>query len=95
MDSASLPLDDIRKRIDQIDEQIILLLSERYNFLTIIASLKQQLGVKAKDENREQQIMERLVKMAEQYELPPEFIKKLYEIIFDEFRRRQEELGGS
>jgi chorismate mutase len=53
-----------RKKIDEIDKNIIDLLSKRLYNVNKIGKLKQQLGIPLGDNIREKEILERLYKMA-------------------------------
>ncbi len=53
-----------RKKIDEIDNKIINLLSKRLHNVQKIGELKQQLGIPLGDNAREKEILERLYQMA-------------------------------
>ena len=55
---------EYRKKIDQIDNKIINLLSKRLYNVQKIGKLKNQLGIPIGDNEREKEILERLYKMA-------------------------------
>ncbi len=54
---------EYRKKIDQIDNKIINLLSNRLYNVQKIGKLKNQLGIPIGDNEREKEILERLYKM--------------------------------
>ncbi len=55
---------EYRKKIDQIDNKIINLLSKRLYNVQKIGKLKKQLGIPIGDNEREKEILERLYQMA-------------------------------
>ena len=55
---------EYRKKIDQIDNKIINLLSKRLYNVQKIGKLKYQLGIPIGDNEREKEILERLYQMA-------------------------------
>ena len=55
---------EYRKKIDELDNKIIKLLSKRLYNVNKIGELKQQLGIPLGDNIREKEILERLYKMA-------------------------------
>ena len=52
-------IDRLRKRIDEIDEEIIRLLRERIEVASCIGEVKARLGVPIVDEGREKVVLER------------------------------------
>lgn len=54
-----------RKKIDEIDKNIINLLSKRLYNVNKIGKIKQQLGIPIGDNTREKEILERLYQMAD------------------------------
>lgn len=55
-------LDDLRRRIDTIDDQLLVLLAERAGIVTDVAQAKQALGLPAYDPEREREVLERLAR---------------------------------
>tara|TARA_B110000438_G_scaffold281921_1_gene308484 strand:+ start:229 stop:489 length:261 start_codon:yes stop_codon:yes gene_type:complete len=54
----------LRKRIDQLDEDIIQLLKERMNISKEVGQLKEKLDLPVEDKRREQEIIDRLIQQA-------------------------------
>lgn len=74
-------LESLRTKIDQIDHSIIEGLAER---MQIVRKLSDQKRLdRVKDTNREKEIMQRLVSLAEELELPAELVRKIYPLIFE------------
>jgi chorismate mutase len=83
-----MKLEELRSKIDDIDEDIVKLLMERFEVVEQIMSLKSEI----EDKNRENEILTKLnnltVKTNNQ-----EFFTKLYRIIFEESKNIQKELS--
>jgi len=81
--------DDIefnRHKIDSIDRRIVELLTQRLKCAESIGAAKKQQGLPINDQKREEAIISRL---SSQSGLNPDFIEKIYKIIFKESKKRQ------
>jgi len=67
----------LRDEIDRIDEQLLLLLSQRLRVADEIAKLKKKLGMGIRDEAREQIVIERAKKRAQELGLDPSFVESI------------------
>ncbi|MCL4875829.1 MAG: chorismate mutase [Anaerolineae bacterium] len=84
-------LNELRAQIDEIDHQIILLLSQRGACVREIAEIKksaEHVSVPA----REQEIFQTRRTWAAEGDLSPEFIEDLYRRIIAYFTERQQQL---
>lgn len=80
-------MQEIRKKINQIDEQLLKLLSERRNLSLEIAKFKNQDKSSIRDKNREKELLTRLIETGRSYGLDAHYISKIfYEIIDDSVR---------
>lgn len=77
------PLTDLRRQIDQIDDQLIELLAKRYALLADIVKIKQKHGISHRVESRVQQVLERNEAAALKAGLPEGYAKALWHIIID------------
>jgi len=82
-----------RKRIDEIDEQLAKLLSERSHCVIEIGKIKRQKQLPVYDPEREKEILERLLR-DNQGPLENEALKRLFERILDESRRVERIVHG-
>ncbi len=90
-------VDGWRKRIDEIDQQILKLLNERSKCAVEIGHLKKKLNLPAWQPDREAEILRNVVK-ANQGPLDDAAIRRLFERIIDEARsleRHSMDSGGS
>ncbi|AFM40123.1 3-deoxy-D-arabinoheptulosonate-7-phosphate synthase [Desulfosporosinus acidiphilus SJ4] len=74
-------LEALRSEIDQIDHTIVKRLSDRMEIAKKIGNKKRLDRVK--DTARERDILQRLVPLAEELQLSPEFVKRIYSCVFE------------
>ncbi|MFN4131465.1 MAG: prephenate dehydratase [Caldimicrobium sp.] len=82
---------ELRKKIDQIDEEIITLLKERLKTALEIGKIKEKKGVQTFDLGREKQIIKRILELNEGV-FPEETLKVIYSEIIRACRASQERL---
>ncbi|MBE3117034.1 chorismate mutase [Candidatus Bathyarchaeota archaeon] len=74
-------MDDIqhlRRRIDEIDDQILAALSERIKICKAIGDVKKKQGLAIKDPDRENQVFKRIKEKSAQFTLDPVQIEAVY-----------------
>jgi 3-deoxy-7-phosphoheptulonate synthase len=74
-------LEALRIQIDRVDQSIIELLADRMQIVRKIGDQKRLDRVK--DTNRQNEIIQRLLNLAEELQLPPDLVKSLYPLIFE------------
>jgi chorismate synthase len=72
----------LRESVDTIDQNILLLLSERQALVGEIGRVKKRRGKKIEDKRREQQILKRQLALAQSLGLDTTFTKELFAAIF-------------
>lgn len=72
----------LRKKIDEIDKDILILLGERFRTTSKIQYVKRALHLAIAQNKRERGLLSRYRLFAKKYNLPPLFIKKLFQTIF-------------
>ncbi|MBO4554881.1 MAG: chorismate mutase [Clostridia bacterium] len=83
-------LEELRKRIDGVDEQICALLKERFDLVKEVGEAKKNLGVNVENKDREQEIIE-----AVRNRLPEElkdYAEEIYRTIFKVSKEYQKTL---
>ncbi|HEV2350094.1 MAG TPA: chorismate mutase [Terriglobia bacterium] len=78
-------LDDWRKRIDEIDQQLVKLLNDRSQCAVEVGHIKKKLNMEAWQPEREAEILRNIVK-SNQGPLDDAAIRRLFERIIDEAR---------
>jgi len=87
-----MELEEIRKKIDDIDNQIISLLAERFSFAKEIAEYKQKHNKDIFDAGRIEQILKERQQTAKELGLEPSLINSLFEGIIDDSMKLQKKL---
>lgn len=84
-------LDELRKRIDLIDLQILLLLHARNEFVSEIGKLKKINGINVYDSEREKFLINKWLKYAEELNLDEDYIQKILSLIIEQSRKKQQD----
>jgi len=80
----------LRKRIDEIDEQILRLLKERVDVCRKIGMIKREQGIPVRDRPRESEQYRRMTEFASKLGLNPQDVKVVYQEIIAMGIRAQE-----
>jgi len=83
-----MKLNDLRNKIDSIDEEVIKLLMERFEVVKHVMSLK----IEIEDKNRESEVLDK-IKILTDGTSNPEFFEELYKMIFTESKNIQNKLS--
>jgi chorismate mutase len=83
-------ISQLRKRIDEIDEQILRFLNERINICENIGTIKREHGLPVKDAERENEQYLRITELASKLGLDPQEVKAVYQEIIAMSIRAQE-----
>ena len=84
-----MELENIRKRIDKIDKQILEILSKRFALVEKINLIMKKKKVPVFDPSREQQLYQKIAKNSLDLGLSKDFTKKLFNLILEESKRLQ------
>jgi chorismate mutase len=89
-------IDELRSRIDALDEQLVRLLNERARCALEIGHLKQRLGIQIYQPGREQEVLQHVQARTTEMggPLSPSALARLFERIIDEARRLERESAG-
>jgi chorismate mutase/prephenate dehydratase len=82
-------INQLRKKIDKLDEEIIFNLSKRKSLSMQIGKIKAEMGANILDKKREKRMMAHYVKLAKKYQLQTTFIKQLFKLIIAQSRKLQ------
>lgn len=86
-----MTLEELRKRIDEIDRDIIRLLEERFEIVEEIAGIKRSRGLKIEDDIRERKVRKNYRGTAKK--LDEDFVEKLVDLILKQSKGIQEGKG--
>lgn len=71
----------LRKTIDEVDEQILMLLSKRMEICRSIGAVKRKHGLPIKDLPRENDVYSRVMKKAEELGVDAAWVERIYQQI--------------
>jgi chorismate mutase len=80
-------LNEFRSRIDELDDQLIRLLAERFEITKAVGAFKADTGLPAADPGREAEQVTRLRSIAEEVGMDPAFSEQVFRLIVDEVIR--------
>lgn len=83
-------IEEIRQEIDEIDDKIIQLLSQRNNLSKLVGDLKRKLGREIEDAARERQLFDRIHKIAHDHGVDPQLALEVYEKILAHSKKEQQ-----
>lgn len=86
-------LEDMRKSIDNIDNAIVAMFSERFKVTERVGLYKAKNGLAAKDSNRESEQFKRINELAIHYGLDPEFAESYLSAVIERVLRNHEEIA--
>jgi chorismate mutase len=93
--TSKLDLEELRRSIDAVDQNILRLLHERVRLVLAVGEYKRERGMPVYDPARERALLERLCKAAEP-PLDADTIRRIFERLVDESRRiEQHHMAGS
>ncbi|MCX8617057.1 bifunctional chorismate mutase/prephenate dehydratase [Gilliamella sp. B2923] len=78
------PLLPLRNKINQLDSKILEILAERREVSTQIIQAKIEANIPVRDLERERSLIKSLIEQGKSYHLDDIFIKRLYQIIFED-----------
>jgi len=91
--TAKPDLEDLRRSIDAVDQQILKLVHERVRLVMQVGEYKRERGIPVYDPARERALLERLCKGAEP-PLDPDTVRRIFERLVDESRRIEQHHVG-
>jgi chorismate mutase len=71
-------LEDLRKEIDRIDDQLVKLIADRMSVVREVGEYKKSRGIKPLDESRWQKVLERNRELATQLSVSEDLIVDIY-----------------
>ncbi len=86
-------IEELRKKINEIDRKLIELLAERRKISKEVVVAKKEDGKPIRDQQREMELLNKIISVGKEYNLDSHFITKIfYEIIDDSVRLQQKYL---
>lgn len=87
-----MDLQDLRAQIEEVDHKMLKLLQKRKDLVASIGEVKKGIGLPIGNQELENQMLEKYTQMAEQLGVCPELVQNIFEEIFWDARRIQEEV---
>lgn len=84
---ANPKLAEYRAQIDKIDQQIVELLNQRASVVDRIGVVKKQMNLPIAAPGRERQVLDHVADVGKNGPLPPDAIRRIYEMILQEMRK--------
>lgn len=84
-----MELQDYRREIDRVDQEIVKDIAKRMNIADEIGSLKERKGLEVKDEEREEEVRQNFEKLFKKEDLEPEKGRKLANLLMELSRDQQ------
>ena len=84
------PLIPFRDRLDAIDDQIMTLFAERYRVRDETMAVKLEHGMPIEVQSRVDEVINRMMKKADELDFPTDFAQALYALIIDYSHKYEE-----
>ncbi|MCK5699007.1 MAG: chorismate mutase [Candidatus Aenigmarchaeota archaeon] len=85
-----MELEDLRKQIDELDCELLEVISRRLALMPMVADVKREQNASVNQEERERELMANMRKMAQEREMSPDFVERIMREIIAESKRIQE-----
>lgn len=85
-------INEVRKEIDNIDSSIIRLLSERFDYVREVVKYKEKTDAGIEASDRRNAVIESRRKWAEELNLDPNVIGKIYNILIEYFIEEEKKI---
>lgn len=85
-------LEEIREEIDKIDDKLLVLIQKRTSLISKVADYKIKENVSIEDSERRKQIISSKRKKAEELDVNPDLIEKIYTLLINESCEIQEKI---
>lgn len=79
----------LRRNIDEIDKNIVMLIAKRLLIVRKIGKLKKENGMKIMDKEREKEVIMNLERQAEKLKLNKKFVNSIFNAIIKDARKKE------
>ena len=84
-----MSLDEMRSKIEEIDERIVELIAERTDIAILIAEIKEKEGLPITDEDQEKKVMQRVSKNSELFGVDKEGVERIFQMLIELNKSKQ------
>jgi predicted regulator of amino acid metabolism with ACT domain/chorismate mutase len=88
-------LQELRRDVDRIDEQIISLLAQRLRLADNLVALKRKLKLEVRDKAREREVIERARALARERKMNPGFVESVMRLVMAQMAGEERERFGA
>ena len=92
---TELNLEEIRKQIDKCDNDLVEIISKRYDLVLQVIQYKIDKGMEIYQPQREKEVIEKLRNLANQKNINPDLIENIIKLIMEESKRVQKGILSS
>ena len=89
-----MALDEVRKRIEAVDGEIIGCIAERMRLAEEVLEIKKEENLEIEDKTQNERVLNRAFEMARGYDLDAGSVREIYEIILRMSIEYQKKLNG-
>lgn len=87
-------LEQLRKKIDQVDKKLVSLLGRRFELTKKVGIYKKKMRLKPYDKKREKDMMAKRFEWGKKQKLDETFIKQLFKVIIQAVRDNHRKISG-
>ena len=84
-----MSLEEMRSKIEEIDEKIMELIAERMDIAILIANIKERDGLPITDKNQEKKVMQSVSENAEIFGMDKEGVEKIFQMLIELNKNKQ------
>lgn len=88
--SDTMELRDLRRQIDELDEELVEIISKRLSIMPVVAEIKRSQNVAIDQKRREEEVIDNIRKKAEHRNLDPDFVERIMVELISESKRIQQ-----
>lgn len=87
-------IDELRRQIDEINQRLLLLISERQDVSVAIGAIKVEHGLPLYSEVRESELLATFRDDAERLDIDPDYVEELMRVVLEHSRAAQRRKSG-
>jgi chorismate mutase / prephenate dehydratase len=88
-------LEACRQEIDSLDQRLVELIQKRARVVEEVGAVKREAGLTIRDAQREQQVIEKVQRLAKGGPLPAEAVGRIYQKLIEEMRTWEQKLNDA
>ena len=87
-----MDLKDLRKEIDRIDKELLVVLAERMRLIPSVAEYKKKNNIQRYQPEREKEVIRLRKEIASKLNLNQDFIEKIFKVIIEDAHRIEKDI---